>query len=507
MTTSSNADPEIIRRLVIIVVVIFAGLYLGMKIPSQPEMATAVLVLCGLLFLLFARPTYFALLLLVFLFEAFDLVDVERFGRLPGLFRAKDVLIFLAVGYVVANASLHNPPAFRLRDSRLFKPMVAYILFVVFQMWRTKVLLHESPLLLFRAGRLYLTYGLPFLLFFFFRRERDWVVLDRLFLFAIAVTTVLIMAGSVLGPLPLLSRFGGATAQLGVFKSYNPAGQIVYWYFFRFFWRFCQEPRRKNLFALAAVGVATMMYFHRSMISGVLVGISMALFAVPARVRVRAVTVLVLLAVMLVALTVVGVAFSQTTSAGEIALALKNYILSTATDLFRVEGTYRSRVTIDTERYPLVKQHPFLGIGFLSVFGNVAYSMWKTEGTLPVGTVDTGWLDLMLRLGGVGTLFLLILLLQCLRINWGLYVRNKVAAPRDRSILLANICFIVASIASSVASGTVVWEPGITTIAIGFAWTMKIEHEAAKPAEIQPAAKPVTAPSEARGFRTGPLFG
>ncbi len=493
MTTPVNADPELIRRLVIILVVIAVGLYLGIHVPGQPQLAMAALVLFALLFLLFARPMYVLLLLIFFLFEAFNLIDVDRFARLPGLFRAKDVLIFLAVGYAIANVSLHNPPAQSLRKSRLFKPMVAYILFLAFQMWRTKVLLGESPLLLFRQGRHFMTYALPLIAFYFLRRQRDWTSLNRFCVLFLVITTLLNIVGAIAGPLPGLAGFSADAARLGAFKSFNPAGSLAYWYLFRCLWSFSQAPNRKSLLQLLASGLAVMFYFHRGAIAGAFLGLALSSFAVPARVRLRAGTVFTLVAVVLVAFTIAGVAFSQTTSAGDAAASLKNYLFSTGTDLIRVEGTYASRVINDQQRYPLVKQHPLLGIGFLSVFGNVAYTMWKTQGVLPVGTIDTGWLDLMLRLGGIGTALLLWLLARGVTTSWRLCLMPAVDL-KARSILLAGICTIIQAVSSSIAGGSLVWEPGITTIALCLMWTAKIEHDAAVAAAPAPAAEPAPPP-------------
>ncbi len=479
MSTSSSTSPELVQRLIIFVVVLAVGLFLGTRLPSQPTMAMALVVFFALVFLLFARPAYFILLLLFFLFEAFNLVDVHQFGRLPGLFRAKDLLMVMTVGYVIANASLRNTPSLKLRESSLFKPLAWLMIFLAFQMVRTRFLLHESPLLLFRQGRHYLTYGLPFVLFHFVRRENDWRNLDRFAVLFIGVTTILNALEAAGVPLPFYQSVGREWLYAaGVFKSYNPAGPLVYWFFYRCFWRFCHEPQRASALKLGASGLALAFYFHRGSLAGSLIGMMVILCLVPGRVRFRGAAALVFSGIALVLVTVAGVAFSETVSWAQVGISLRRYLLSTGTDLIRVEGTYRSRVMQDAQRYPLVRQHPILGIGFLSMFGSVAYEMWKTGGVLPVGTVDTGWLDLMLRLGGLGTALLLVLLVQCARICWRLYAHDQPDSAQ-KGILLANINLIVMTVTSAIAGGALVWEPGITTVALAMAWTVKIEHDLA----------------------------
>lgn len=510
MAGESQSDAGIVQKVVIAVVTLVVGLYLGKNVPSQPFFAVGLVAMFALMFLLFARPPHFILLLLFFLFEAFNLIDVDRFARIPGLFRAKDVLIALAIGYVIANISLQNKPSYDVRRSRLFKPLVIFGLYLLIQMWRTKVLLHESPMLVLRQGRHFLSYCFPLIIFFYYRTERDWRALDRFCLFFITLTTILNMI-EVFIPIPFYHSMGGSTATYGVFKSYNPVGFLVYWFFFRKFWAFCEKPTPRSLVQLGGMGVAVMFYFGRGSVAGSLIGMALVSALVPVRTRVRAGSTLLAVGVFMIMLTITGVAFSQTLSMDEVADSFKKYFASTVTDVVRVEGTYQSRVINDMERYPLVHQHPFMGIGFLSVFGSVAYSMWKTDGVLPVGTVDTGWLDLMLRLGGIGTFLLLLLLWKTFRANWSLFKEGS-WEPRDGGILLANMCLVAATVSSSIAGGALVWEPGIITVAICIAWTIKLERDAADrksltakagttPAKVIPAG-----PSASRPFRMSPYY-
>ncbi|MFH0954156.1 MAG: hypothetical protein V1873_07485 [Verrucomicrobiota bacterium] len=500
--SGDGLNPEITRRVIIFVAVVGVGLYLGLHVASQPLMSVAAVTGFCLLFLLFARPSLFFLLTLFFLFGAFNLVDVDQVARIPGLFRAKDLLLGLAAGYAIASVCLRNLPPFPLRSSRLFKPMVVFLVFLAFQMWRTKVFLHEAPILLFRQGRHYLTYGLPLVLFFLFRTERNWRSLDRFCLFFIFLTTALNAVEGVVGPLPFYQNVANA-AEFGVFKSYNPAVLLTYWFFFRRFWMYCEKPSGQNVLWLLAVSLAVVFYFHRGMVAGAMIAMAVTLVLVPPKVRVRAAAMLLVVALLLLSLTVITVAVSQTAPASDVAATMKNYFVSTVTDLVRVEGTYRSRVLIDTQRYPLVRQHPFVGIGFLSVFGEVAYTMWKTGGVLPVGTVDTGWLDLMLRLGGIGTGLLLLLLGQAVRVNSAL-LPAKGWSNSEHGLILANICVLVLAVVSSIAGGALVWEPGITTIALIFAWTMRLEHAATERVAAPQPGQAAMLPAQRGGFQPPP---
>ena len=118
----SDADIQnLVPRLIIGVAVVLIGLYLGKMVPTNMAMAGAVVALSFLIFLLVTRPHYFTILLLFFMFEAFSLVDVDSFGRLPGLFRAKDALLFLLLAYTMATAALGGAPLRDVRQSHLFR--------------------------------------------------------------------------------------------------------------------------------------------------------------------------------------------------------------------------------------------------------------------------------------------------------------------------------------------------------------------------------------------------
>ena len=176
----SEADIQnLVPRLLIGAAVVGIGLYLGRTVSVNTVMAGAVVALAFLIYLLVTRPHYFTLLLLFFMFEAFALVNVDTFGRLPGLFRAKDALLFLLLAYTMATSALGEEPLRNARKSRLYKPVVAFLLFVALQMARTHFLLSERFMLLFRAGRHFLSYGMALFLIIYFRDQKRWRLLMR----------------------------------------------------------------------------------------------------------------------------------------------------------------------------------------------------------------------------------------------------------------------------------------------------------------------------------------
>lgn len=516
MSTRAFDDAILIRRLGIVLAVVGVGLFLGRNISTSPAVALGLFGLFALVFLIVARPGNFILLLMFFLFEAFDLVDVERFARLPGLFRAKDVLIALLLGLTIANATMHRIPQGFFRETSLGKPILFFLVFLVFQGLRTHFWIGESWVLLFRQGRHFLTYALPFFLLLYFR-EQDWRNMDRWCLFFVILITILSAVDALIVRLPFFHSVADWTAaRFGVIKSYNPALLLTYWMFYRRFWLFCIRPSKGNLVVLLIITAALVFYLFRGTIAASVLAIVAVSLIVPAAVRTRAVLVLTIAGVLMFTLSIFVVSLTAAMPKNRVSDALKQYLISTGTDVIRVEGTYASRVNIDRERYPLVRQHPLLGIGFISVFGEIAYRMWMQGGVLPVGTVDTGWLDLMLRLGLIGSVLLLYIFVTEIRIIRKLLQKYSHWTATQRSILLANATLAIAVTLNLIVAGHMSWEPSITVLCISLAWTMRFERETGSSRQIPPlaseelqsdAAPSLIQKNRARGPFLRPAFG
>ncbi|HPF99629.1 MAG TPA: hypothetical protein PLE77_06150 [Kiritimatiellia bacterium] len=496
----SDADIQnLVPRLIIGVAVVLIGLYLGKMVPTNMVMAGAVVTLAFLIFLLVTRPHYFTLLLLFFMFEAFSLVDVDSFGRLPGLFRAKDALLFLLLAYTMATAALGGTPLREARQSQLFKVLLAFLAFVALQMMRTHFLLGERFMLLFRAGRHFLTYGMALFLIIYFRDARRWRLLMRWAFGVILLIFGLNMLRFFGVQLPFYATGMGDAWIVGAVKFYNPAMCLSFWFFLHAFWSFCTKPSGRGMVYLGLMTTIVMTYSFRALWSGLLAGMFVTWLMVPNRVKSRSALLFTIVMISAVTVAVIGIAFSERgDSIAEAFATFMRYVSSTVTDLVNVEGSYYSRSVVDAQRIPLIKEHPLMGIGFVSVFGEIALDMWM-QGNLPVGTVDTGWIDLLLKLGGIGVVVLGVLFVQIIRVNHRLLKTSDPQRVEDRSWMLANIGYIVLITTSSVAAALPSWEPGIVTVAMIIAQTMRFElgvdqNSTAKDAPLAQASAKIIAP-------------
>lgn len=488
----SDTDIQnLVPRLLIGVAVIAIGLYLGKTVSTNMAMAGGVVALAFLIYLLVTRPHYFTLLLLFFTFEAFALVNVDTFGRLPGLFRAKDALLFLLLAYTMATAALGGQPLKEARKSKLFGVVVAFLAFVALQMARTHFMMGERFMLLFRAGRHFLSYGVALFLIIYFRDAKRWRLLMR---WAIGFT-VLIFGFNLLQlfgvEIPFILSGMADTGSVGAVKFYSPAMCLSFWLFLQAFWKFCVAPSKRGIAYLLLMTFIVMLYSFRALWSGLLAGLFVAWFMVPGRVKSRSALLLAIVFTTAIAVGVLGVAFSTRESLAEAFGAFIRYITSTVTDIVNAEGTYYSRSIADAQRIPLIKAHPLMGMGFVSVFGEIALDLWM-QGNLPVGTIDTGWIDLLLKLGGLGVIVLGALFIQIVRVNRRLLKASDPQHIEDQSWMLANIGYIVLITTSSLAAALPSWEPGIATVAIIIAQTMRFELGSEKKTESQktPAREP-----------------
>jgi hypothetical protein len=239
------------------------------------------------------------------------------------------------------------------------------------------------------------------------------------------------------------------------------------------------------------------MFVFRARLAGLALGLVVAaLYARPA-VRRRALAAGLAAALALtVLLTAVGTVVSQAagtkdlrkTYVGEIAdyfgLAAEGVRTGKTDDiLFR-----QAHINV---RFPLVRQHPLCGIGFVSPFGRIAWN-YHRYGLLATGYVDVGWLDALMRLGGIGTGLLVALLLVSF-VRGAALARREDAPAEAHAFALTLITYLVQMFVSCYSFAYPTWEPSIVTYAILLSWTIRY---AAVPAAAQeaprqgPAARP-----------------
>lgn len=490
-------EVALIRRLVLGGVLFFVALIFGYLGAHDYVLPLALLAGCCGLYLLFVRPFWFLLVALFFFYQALDIVDTDTFGHVAGLFRLKDLCFVLLVAHAIAGGILDRQSRLSQAGTLYYLPFLLFVGWLVFQFLRTVYILGDEPLLSFRAGRHFLTYLLFLLIPVYVTTDRDWATIFK-YLHVLAFFSISLAFLTAAGYSPSFFALTGRYSAAGVLKFWSPGESIVYFLFVFDFWRLCLRPTKQRAALLLLMGIGVAMFVFRARLAGTALGILAGVCFVANRIRFRVflagICVLTAAVVFLSALTLIA----PTAYGGN-----KNYVVKFV-DYFKdaAEGIVYGKsdaILIRTmfmqERLPIIKEHPFAGLGFVSPFGTVAWKMYKT-GVMPMGHVDVGWLDSLLRLGSIGSFLLALFLFasawQASRIlkRYDLTVDEQVAC-------LTTIAFVVLMFASLYSFSYPTYEPAITSFSILLAWVYHIFRKYQKVS----IAKSATGVSEAQGAR------
>jgi len=487
-----------VRRIAIASTVIIGSITLGTRLARSPVVGLAVASMCAITMLLFLRPPWFLMLGIFFYYRALTIVDTELVGRLPGFLKLKDVFFVILVAYTAATEILAPPKSRTLRNSVVFVPWLLFLGWFCWQMFYTVKVIGEDPVLAFRAGRHFLAYFFPFIFLRLLRSDNDWnrflVFLQGMALVAVFLS-LLSAVGieiTVVGERPEASV---AKYAQGVFKFYNPAESLVYAMFMFNLWRYAYRPTPRNLLMSLILAVGCSMFVFRARLIGLVLGTCVAfLFAkADARRRVAVVGIACIL-VLALALTIFGVMVAPHTGEAD----LRDSYIANLAGYFQqaVEGLRtgdRAGIPIRqmyTElRLPLVKQRPLCGMGFVSPYGRVALRFYR-YGLLALGVVDVGWLDALMRLGGIGTA-LLAALLACSAVAGRRLLKAGTDLPVEGfAFALALVGFVVQMFVSVYSYSYPTREYSIVTFAILLAWVLHFSERSTTPTQEETPDQP-----------------
>lgn len=497
MNRDSEVSPFIIKKIITAFSVLFLPVFLGMQIGKNPVLGAAYAGAFGLLIMLFMRPPWFLMLGIFVFYGALNIVDTEIFGRVHGFFRLKDLFFVVIIGYTVASEIIKwkepKPQQSSIVFTRhIFIPWILFLLWLGWQMFYTVKILGEAPVLAFRAGRHFLAYTFPFFIVYWLKTDRDWKHF-LIFLHCLAGLTIFLSILTALGIDITLIGYEGrkltGSFYEGVYKFYNPGESLVYCMFMFNLWRFSYQPSKKNLFLLIFLGLGCGMFIFRARIIGLVLGLLAGLFFAHGHARRRAVAsgslFLILLALFL---TVFGIFVS---SRGHFLYTRAHYIAKLF-DYFEeaIEGVIsqdsdaiRLRQRIAQTRLPLIKEHFISGIGFISPFGMIGWQLYR-YGEMPGGHVDTGWIDVLIRLGPVGAALLAALLIYS-AIQGRHILRQHKLAPEGYAFGLAIIGFVVQMFVSAYSFSYPTLESGIMTFAILLSWVLRYSQAEQVPASAE----------------------
>ena len=475
----SSDEATLVQRLLVIVGVVAVGMFLGVQSARGYVLPVAIVVAFGMMFLLFARPMWFLALGLFVFYGAFELVDMERFGRVAGLFRLKDVFLIMMVGYMVTTGILRGEAKrTALRQSKAFRAWAVFMLWILYVYVYTVFYLGEDKMLAFRVGRTYLSYGWPFLLLWWVRDQKDW---DR-FLRILYVLGFVAIGVALMGSLglrvslyaPDLPAGIGTAESLGLYRAGHEGQSLVYSLFMLSFWRFIFKNTRRNAWLAFIFAFGSSLFLFRTRLAGTVFGIVVASLFVGWRYRLRALSTGVIGLLLMVGAMIVFGLFAKTVVRVDDASYLGRVVefFQRGAEAVAGEGIDAGRRYNIDIRWPLVREHPLIGIGFISPFGSIAWGIYAAGG-MPIGVVDVGWIDILVRLGFVGCGLLGTLLLMAARDAVDVLRRFPLSAE-EKALCLTLIGYTTLMVVSVYSFSYPTLESSIITFAILFAFIVRI---------------------------------
>lgn len=513
MQGGSGQEATIVRHVLVGVALLAVAFFLGRLISVDVFLPTAVVVLFGLMYLLLRRPAWFLMMAIFFYFRTMQIVDTDVVGRIAGLFRLKDVFFAVLLLHIIATEVIHRSDRVVPKSAKSFRLFLLFMTWLGFEMWRTVFLLGEGPVLMFRVSRHFLSYGFFFFLLYYLRSEREWEMLRRC-MYGFAFLTMFLGLLTAMGINITIYPRGAAMIGRyfrGVFKFYNPGESLVFAMFMYSVWRYCFRPTMKNGVVAALLAGGCTFFIFRARLAGVALGMVVALFFAPARVRARAILLGVVLTVcVVVLLSVFGLIAANAGELGRDSYlgALAEYFNDAARGLTQKNtDDVMGRQLFVAARWPLVKEHPVAGIGFISPFGEIAWELFRM-GEMPIGHVDVGWLDALMRFGVVGITVLSLFLIS-VAVEGRRLLQVQGLSENEYAFALTAIGFVVLMFVSTYSFAYPTREEPILTLSLIFAWLLQSRRklQGFKPAgggASDPAGSarvPQPATTFARGFR------
>lgn len=379
------------------------------------------------------KPEIYLLVMIFFFYRGFYIIDTEVLFRLPGVFKAKDILLACWLGYWVFRELLRQPPKMKEEYSAFIKnPLCLNFKILgglgVVVLAYTILYLKESPLLAIRSARDFLSYFWPLLAFRLMTRDQ----FERFFKCLVGLVLIGVVFSLVRGGVRGVEEYGSAT-RYGVVRFQNVVESLAYTTLIFFVVSWLLNPRRKYFFLAALFSLSILAFTYRARIAGMSLGILLTIFYLHGRERGRLLLLLALapagLLLMLGLYGVLnGVGFAE---------YIKNFFdfFTASLDADLGGSTFRRIQLVD--RLPLIEKYPIFGIGFLGPYGKVTWDLYY-QGYMPLGFVDAGWADLMLRYGFIGMpiIFFFYLFSMYLAIKRYRQCRGGVARAANLSIFV-----------------------------------------------------------------------
>ncbi|MBL7077367.1 MAG: hypothetical protein ISS31_07835 [Kiritimatiellae bacterium] len=482
--SSHGIQSPVMRSLVTGGLVIGIGLVLGYSLSFQWWMPIALVgAMWAALLMAWSIPAYLVIILF-FHYGTFNIVDLMWFGHVFGLFRLNDLLVVTVAAMVGGTIAMQRWRPLRLNRTYFGLPMFLFFVWIGVEVIYTVLFIGEQPILALRVARRYVPYLFVIPILQWFQSERHWRALLR-FLHVCVILVLLIGLLNVIGVRTTLGHSFGTLTRLhrGLFKLFNPGESLMFAFLMFSFWRYCHSPSRRNMFWLIMGAGGGCLFLFRARIAGALLGLGGSLLLTRGQVRTRAITLLALVTGLilagLLAVTAITRAYHPDAAAGA-QVSLFDYFRDAFVGITGQEETAPilwRQLRIE-QRLPLIKEHPIMGVGFTSIWGDVVADLWRT-GSLAQRFVDAGWVECLLQLGSIGTA-LLLLFLGLTAAEARRILHTCARTTEDRALCLALFGYVVMMLSTLYSFSYPSLQGPITSFAILTAFVVHIRDKAVR---------------------------
>jgi hypothetical protein len=407
----------------------------------------AILVVCIFVF----SSEISAVLVLLGAYDFLGFVDPHTFGRIPGIFKLRDLLLLSTV-FVASIRAFYARRAFSTLGVPPVRAALAYATYVVVVAGYTVAAGHGTLNLALRVAAPYFYYLVMVPVIVFVSSPRKLSVL-LVVLLVLSLASQLLMVFPYLAHKPL-SPFagvrwmyvGGVSVPRTYVLSFNLMGAALLCLFGVYLYSPSSKTRVLSVLLGLAVLSGVILTFGRAFWVGTLGGVSF-LFALAylhsnrRKILLRRTMGLWLktstaAALVVIFLSMIGKEGLLLRSSGLIGQRLA----STFSDVAELKGTFGFRLEEGAFRIALFRQNPLLGVGYVHRSSEFAAELPKRD----VGTADSGVITVLAQTGIVG--MTVISLLVILFLKRGLFIFRRLKNPLLKGISLGIVSFYVHAI-------------------------------------------------------------
>ena len=347
-------------------------------------------------------------------------LNPEVFFRLPGIFKFIDLLFGIFIVLYILNKYPRKLLAFQaMKNFRVEKTIKFFlwsiIFFTLFQMGITSFRYDVSLLSCFKIGRHYLYFFTGIIAIDIFSKKADGIKILKFLFFLANLQSVLIILQNILGSkffflgyTKMISQpIGGAVVQ----RIYMPAGFYVMAVFIMAFWMFFLQTnifsKKKLIYTVLLTGIAIFLSYTRTIWVMAFIGVLLPLCLISKKAFLKYIVFSFIIFVF------AGSSFILL--GGKKMDIIKIRITSIYDEVANYNGNFAIRFEENIARLDLIRKNIILGgPGFVhtdqapDVFNFNTVN--KNKRATYVQTNDSGFLTWLLAFGGVGVLWVVLLL-------------------------------------------------------------------------------------------------